>query len=229
MRLAASLLPLVAVHGFAMKGIVFGGDEWSPPGTGFGSASSSASLSALAATGATHVRVLTTAYQQFINSTEIFSIPPPSPLASTPLEALRGAVREAHALNLSVLLAPILDPNWDVAQNGRSITPPAGAAAVSRLQIGANFTDAMWTAWFASYTAWLLPLARLATEEGVATFEVASELDVALTSRAAQWRVLIAAVRAVYAGPLVIAANSGTLRSIEFWDALDFVGVDACE
>ena len=230
MPLALRLLLLTAAVTAAasvMHGVVFGGDEWTAPSTQYGSASSARSLAALAATGASHVRLLTTAYQASINSTSIYAIAPPSPLASEPLEALRSAVRAAAALNLSVFIAPILDPDWDVVTNGRSITPPAGAAAVSRLQIGAGFIEAQWAAWFASYSAWLLPLARLAAEEGAAMFEVASELDVALRTRAPQWRALIAAVRAVYAGPLAVAANAGTLHEITFWDALDVIGVDA--
>lgn len=209
------------------RGIVFGGDEWTAPGTGFGTPSAAASLSALAATGADHVRLLTTQYQLALNATTIFPIQPPSPLASSSLASLRDTIRACHAHNLSVFLAPILDPSWDVATNGRSITPPAGARAVSRLLIGQAFTEADWTAWFESYAAFVLPLAQLASDEGVDMFEVASELDVALTTRAPQWRALIARVRAVYAGPLYVAANTGTLELITFWDVLDAVGVDA--
>jgi len=58
-------------------------------------------------------------------------------------------------------------------------------------------------------------------------FEVASELDVALTTRGAQWRALIAQIKGVYKGGLFLAANTGTLATIDFWDALDAVGVDA--
>ena len=209
------------------KGIVFGADEWAAPTGGWGSPSAAASLAALAATGADHVRILTTQYQDYINSTVIYPVLPPSPLASPTLEQVRGAVRAAHALGLAVLLAPILDPSWDIPRNGRSITPPAGAAAVSRLQIGAGFTEAQWGAWFTSYAAYVLPLAQLAHDEGVEMFEVCSELDVALTTRGAQWRALIAAVRSAYSGPLYVAANTNTLQGIDFLDALDAVGVDA--
>lgn len=210
------------------KGIVLGGEEWTAPGTSFGTASADASLRALAATGADHVRILATQFTPTINSTLIAPLLPPSPLASATLPQLRATIRAAHALNLSVFLAPILDPNWDVVTNGRSITPPAGASAVSRLQIGASFTEELWAAWFVSYAAFVLPLAKLAAEEGVSMFEIASELDVALTTRGPQWRALIAAVRAAgFAGPLYVAANPSTIHNIDFWDALDAVGVDA--
>ena len=67
------------------------------------------------------------------------------------LTTMRETVQAAHALNLSVFLAPILDPSWDIPTNGRSDVPPAGATPVSRLGIGTTFSEAQWTAWFASY------------------------------------------------------------------------------
>ena len=238
---AAASLPLVlllllllarggSAAGAWRKGVVFGGDEWTDAASApFGSAAADAALAALAATGADHVRILTTEYQDGVNSTSIYAIDASSgsPLATPSLEQVRHVVRAAHALNLSVFLAPILDPSWDVKTNGRSITPPAGAMPVSRLMIGKGFSDAMWAAWFASYAAYVLPLAQLAADESVEMFEVCSELDVALTTRGADWRALIASVRAVYKGPLFVAANSGTLSQIDFFDALDAIGVDA--
>jgi hypothetical protein len=209
------------------KGIVFGGEEWSAAGSGFGSPSASASLHALAATGADHVRILVTQFQTFINSTAIYPLLAPTPLASETLASVQVEIRDAHALGLKVLLAPILDPNWDVVTNGRSIIPPLGAIPVSRLQIGGGFSDADWTAWFAAYESYVMPLASLAKTEGVEMFEVASELDVALTTRGPQWRALIETVRTAYPGPLYVAANAGTLGAIDFWDALDAIGVDA--
>jgi len=42
-----------------------------------------------------------------------------------------------------------------------------------------------------------------------------------------EWREMIAAVRAIYKGPLVYAANHGEeFETIRFWDALDYIGVD---
>lgn len=58
-------------------------------------------------------------------------------------------------------------------------------------------------------------------------FEVASELDVSLTTRGSQWRSLISELKNVYNGSLFLAANADTLGNIDFWDALDAIGVDA--
>ena len=222
------LQSLYLVHSAAWKkGIVFGGDEWSANGQGFATPSADASLIALANTGADHVRILTTQYQDYINTTTIYPITGASPLSSSSIEQVQHTIKFAHSLGLSVFLAPILDPTWDIPQNGRSITPPAGAKAVSRLQIGEGFSEEDWTNWFVSYTNYILPLAQLAQAESVEMFEICSELDIALTTRGAQFRTLISAVRAVYTGPLYVAANTGTLAKIDFLDELDAIGVDA--
>jgi hypothetical protein len=210
------------------KGIVFGGDEWSAYNTTFGTSSADLSLLALAQTGADHVRILTTQYQDYINTTTIYPINNmSSPLATATISQLQHTISRAHSLGLSVFLAPILDPNWDIPVNGRSITPPNGATAVSRLQIGKDFTENDWTEWFISYTNYILPLAQLAQSESVEMFEICSELDIALTSRGDQFRILITAIKNVYTGPLYIAANFDTLSRIDFIDQLDAIGVDA--
>ena len=58
-------------------------------------------------------------------------------------------------------------------------------------------------------------------------FSVGTEVDVVALARPEYWRALIAEVREVYDGQLTYAANWDKYARIEFWDALDFVGVDA--
>ena len=159
-RFVCFILPLATCVFAWRKGVVFGGGEWSASGAGFGSQSATLALEALAATGADHVRILTTQFQTYINSTTIFPIPPPSSLASETIDRVIQTIRAAHGLGLSVLLAPILDPSWDVVTNGRSATPPEGATPVSRLQIGDGFSEGDWVDWFASYTAYIMPLGK---------------------------------------------------------------------
>lgn len=209
------------------KGVVFGGGEWSAGGAGYGTPSAAAAIEALALTGADHVRILATEFQHYSNSTSIGPIVGRSPLASSTVAQLRTTIRAAHALNLSVFLAPILDQSWDIPTNGRSITPAPGATWTKRQDIGASFTEAQWREWFTSYTAYILPLARLARDEKIAMFEVCSELNTALSTRDAQWRVLIAAVRTVYGGAIHVAATTDALANMTFIDELDALGVDA--
>jgi hypothetical protein len=57
---------------------------------------------------------------------------------------------------------------------------------------------------------------------------VGTELATAARTRPAFWRALIAEVRSVYDGPLTYAANwYDEYEHIPFWDALDYIGVQA--
>ncbi len=80
--------------------------------------------------------------------------------------------------------------------------------------------------WFADYRRWILHHARLAEREGFELFSVGNELA-GLTGHASAWRSLIADVRRVYRGPLTYGAHwEGELERVEFWDALDYIGVN---
>ena len=48
-----------------------------------------------------------------------------------------------------------------------------------------------------------------------------------LTPHESEWRDIIARVRANYRGPIVYAANHGEeFETLQFWDALDYIGID---
>lgn len=88
-------------------------------------------------------------------------------------------------------------------------------------------SEADWQRWFASYERFILHYARLAEREGMEVLAVGTEL-VRSSQRTADWRRIIARVRGVYHGPLTYCANwHDEAERIEFWDALDFVGVQA--
>jgi len=88
--------------------------------------------------------------------------------------------------------------------------------------------------WFTGvqgYGAFINHWAQIAQEEDVDLFCVGTEL-VATASEEARWRTAIAGVEALYSGPLVYAANHGgsgsaTQANIVWWDALDYIGLDA--
>ena len=89
-------------------------------------------------------------------------------------------------------------------------------------------TPADWNAWFASYTAFILHYARLAETEHLGLLCIGTELVQATEpDHEAAWRVLIRRVRQVYHGPLTYAANYDEYQQIRFWDALDYIGVQA--
>lgn len=81
-------------------------------------------------------------------------------------------------------------------------------------------------AWFGQYRRYLLHEARLAVALHADLLCVGVELS-HLSRNEAEWRSLIAAVRAIYHGPLTYAANPGDeFEHLRFWDALDFIGLD---
>ena len=68
--------------------------------------------------------------------------------------------------------------------------------------------------------------AELAEAQQAEQFCVATELSGTIR-REAEWRAVIDAVREAYSGPLVYASNHGVESSVAWWDALDYIGVDA--
>jgi hypothetical protein len=83
-----------------------------------------------------------------------------------------------------------------------------------------------WQRWFASYRTFILHYARLAEREKMGALAVGTELHRTAVEREADWRRLIAEVRAVYSGKLTYAANWWReYEEVRFWDALDFIGI----
>jgi hypothetical protein len=83
-----------------------------------------------------------------------------------------------------------------------------------------------WRRWFASYESFIVHYATLAEREKMEAFAVGTELP-KVSLRAQDWRRVIARVREVYRGPLTYCANWQEADTVAFWDALDFVGVQA--
>ena len=209
------------------RGIVFGSGEWSHPAFPYGSPGAAASLRALAETGASHVRLLVTGYlDNGANATRVYSIAPPSALATETVPQFSAAVAAAHELGLVVVLCPVLDPNWDILPSGsRSSDSPT---STWRGEIGRGFTSqADWEAFFASYRAWVWPYFIAAAALGVATIQVSSELDTAFLQQEPAWRALVADIRAIpFAGAVSIAVDASVAAALPWADALDIVGVD---
>jgi hypothetical protein len=166
-------------------------------------------LEAAASTGANWIAVSVIGYQDTISSTAIFTT------TATAADAdLIHVIAEAHDLGLRVMLKPhigILDgPNHWAGQIGQGFT-----------------TEAEWSTWFASYRSFVEHYADLAKAHGADQLAVGCELA-STTHRAGDWRTVIAGVRARYDGPITYAANhSGEETSITWWDAVDYIGVDA--
>lgn len=89
-------------------------------------------------------------------------------------------------------------------------------------------SDEDWDGWFASYERFILHYAKLASAEGIDALCIGTELRHAAIDHPERWRALIRDVREIYDGELTYAANwYEEFESIEFWDELDFIGIQA--
>ncbi len=125
-------------------------------------------------------------------------------------EEVRWGVRAAHARGWKVCLKPTVncaDGTW-------------------RAYIGFLEPDVpgepTWSAWFASYRAYLLHVAGIAQEEGAELLCVGCEM-VRSDRREDQWRALIADVRAVYSGPITYNCDKFQEDRLTWWDAVDVI------
>lgn len=84
-----------------------------------------------------------------------------------------------------------------------------------------------WKAWEASYRNYILGLAKIGEAEGVSMMCIGTEFKISSAERPAFWRQLAKDVRAVFSGKVTYAANWDNFHKVTFWDAMDYIGVDA--
>ncbi|HKX29766.1 MAG TPA: hypothetical protein VJ302_18900 [Blastocatellia bacterium] len=168
------------------------------------------SRNALAATGASWAGVLVTQYMDTISSNVIA---PEASGVKTPTDgAVAFAIQELHNKGVKVMLKPHVDPQ-DGGWRGQLVP-----------------TDV--DAWFESYTTFIVHYAQLAQQQGVEALCMGTEF-VTLSGAAnrARWLNVISAIRTVYGGVLIYAANAtypgDEFTSVSFWDAIDVIGLDA--
>ncbi len=83
-----------------------------------------------------------------------------------------------------------------------------------------------WKKWFANYQLFILDYAKLANDYNIPLLAIGTELELT-THRESDWRGIIREIRKVYDGKLVYAANFTEFDQIAFWDALDYIGIQA--
>ena len=131
-----------------------------------------------------------------------------------PDDHLRHAIAAAHRLGIKVMLKPHIS----LVERRDGIW--RGSIAME--------TEEDWQRWFGDYERFINHYARLAAASEVELFCVGVELAGASLNREADWRRVIDQVRERYHGPLVYAANWWEEYDlIPFWDALDYIGVNA--
>lgn len=167
-----------------------------------GATAERAMLTARAA-GAGLVALVPTSYMETAASSEITADP-----AKTPSdESLLDAAREARRLGLVVAIKPHVDVR-DGTFRGEIAPADRGA-------------------WFSSYGALVDRYAALADRAGARYLVIGTELS-SMSGDEGAWRDLIERARNRFSGEILFAANwiDGAER-INFWDALDGIGIDA--
>lgn len=160
--------------------------------------------------GATHVTLVSFGFQPGLDVPEV-RFNPGARWFSESDRGVRTIARQADSLGMGLVLKPQL---W---VRGGQWTADVGFS-----------TEAAWAAWETQYRAFLLHTAQLAEEVGAALLVIGTELATPVQQRPDFWRRLIADVREVYGGRLTYAANwYGDFDRVPFWDALDYVGVQA--
>lgn len=151
------------------------------------------------------IAIMVPAYQEDLNSKEIFTNDNPG--GDTPTdESLVHAIKTCHKIGLRVLLKPHVDPRTDEA----------------RINIMPS------DEWFDSYEKFAVRYARMAQEHGVEMYSVGTELEATTFSAwAHRWDQVIAKIKEVYDGLLTYSANWTEYKEVPFWDKMDFIGLDA--
>ena len=160
-------------------------------------------LLALERAGASHVAIVPTWYMRRRSSSSLAARP-----RRTPSDAgVIRAARVAQSLGLEVAIKPHVDV----------------LDGTFRGEIRPRFASR----WFESYAQMLARYAEIAEETGATMLVVGTELE-SLSEDEARFRALIQLSRDRFSGALTYAANwVDEAERVRFWDALDYVGVDA--
>jgi hypothetical protein len=163
--------------------------------------------------GVTHVTLVSFGWQRAADDPQV-RIDTSDGWYSESHRGIRALARQADTLGMGVILKPhIWIGGYDDKQD--------------RSEIGFD-SPKNWTRWETSYRRFLLLYARLAAEIDADVLVLGTELSSVATSRPQFFRALADTVRTVYDGKLTYAANwHEEYRKIAFWDALDYVGVQA--
>jgi hypothetical protein len=87
-------------------------------------------------------------------------------------------------------------------------------------------SEADWKIWEDSYREYIMIFANIADSVDAELFCIGTEYRNAARKREAFWRGLIKDVREIYDGPVTYAANWDNHERVNFWDDLDYIGID---
>ncbi len=162
------------------------------------------------ASGADRVSLTMTGYQHGPRSVEVIA----DPEKTLTVDEIRTVIHAARDAGLQVMLKPHLN----LAIEAKDDHMWRGLIKPTKKDV---------KAWFTSYTSFLMPYVDLAIAEQVEIFCVGVELK-KMVRYTREWKILISNVRdRGYKGKLTYAALHDNFYVVRFWDALDYIGIDA--
>ena len=170
---------------------------------GFLSEDAYASLVNARTIGCNWIAICVWEFQENITSTEI---EPDYTSYSARPESVAQAIQWCHQLGMKVMLKPMVDLGNDLDHWRGDIVPSAP--------------------WFESYEDFINSWAALAQANDVELFCVGCELKNTV-AWSTSWRSVIQAVQNRYGGPVTYAANHDNAQNVSWWDAVDYIGIDA--
>ncbi|MEJ2281579.1 MAG: hypothetical protein P8X97_06690 [Candidatus Bathyarchaeota archaeon] len=134
------------------------------------------------------------------------------PMRTPTTESVKHAIEVAHNLGLKVMLKPMVDTLEEEKSQGYP--------TVWRGEIQPS------NEWFSSYSEFINYFADFAEKNNVELFCIGCEFK-ATTQEEEQWAMIISGVREYYSGPITYAADWTNYQNINWWNLLDYVGIDA--
>ncbi len=119
-------------------------------------------------------------------------------------KAIKCAVDRFHAKHINVMLKPMINlrnHKW------RAAIEPSNA-------------------WFSSYSSYIQFWSKLATQQHAEALCIGCEFR-NTQPWDSSWRMIAATARAHYKGPLTYAPNWDDYTTVKWWDAVDYIGIDA--
>jgi hypothetical protein len=173
----------------------------------FGSSASDESLRLLTETGAEWIALCFSWIQSNTTSHDIHV----SSRSTPTTESLEHAITAAHSLGLKVMLKPMVE----AVEREEALPYPVWRGEIQPSD-----------EWFGSYSAFINLFAEFAEQNDVELFSVGCEYT-ATAGEKEQWETVIRGVRERYSGPIVYAADWTNYENVEWWDSVDYVGIDA--
>ncbi len=185
------------IHDIEMKGVSY--TAWQP--NALLSQNSDRSLAKAREDGCNWIALCVWWFQNNVNSTTI--TPDYTRFSATP-ESIIHAINQCHEQGMKVMLKPMVDcrdGNW------RGNINPSND-------------------WFSAYQEFITFWAQIAEENNVELFCIGCEFTKTV-SWSSSWKNIIQNTKTYYTGPLTYAANHGNEKNVDWWNDLDYIGIDA--